>query len=386
MKQLGNYLSTLRKEKNLTQQEVADALCVSNKTISKWERDQGYPELNSLIDLANLYGLTVDELLNCEQSSTKVDTNVALNELIELNFEKKRTISIAILFIGLLIFLGLYFLTKKFEFPFFIYLGFSVISFTFISINSYKIQKYEKGYLDKLSSWVIWFISLTLFILPFLILNLNAQAITQFIATYLSETPLLYSEVADVTYYSDLTIYLTLSNYLIYLPILTAISILIGNFLNILKNKMLKLPQKKNILKPNVIAFVLFVLSFIACSIYINIPITTKQFSPEEYTVYKDQYAKTYTGFQRLYPDEFKPFKEATADDFVLLDTYINEREICETHCNIKSFNDSKNEVVYRNQSKDIVAKFSKSLIYLNIISILCIIYLLYIKFKHTKK
>lgn len=66
-KSMGTFLTELRKEKGLTQQEVADNLNVSNKTISKWERDEGYPEITMLTEIAKYYGITTDELLNGER-------------------------------------------------------------------------------------------------------------------------------------------------------------------------------------------------------------------------------------------------------------------------------------------------------------------------------
>lgn len=42
-KSIGSFLAALRKARGMTQQEVADCLNVSNKTVSKWERDEGYP-------------------------------------------------------------------------------------------------------------------------------------------------------------------------------------------------------------------------------------------------------------------------------------------------------------------------------------------------------
>ncbi len=66
-KSMGTFLTDLRKEKGLTQQEVADNLNVSNKTISKWERDEGYPEITMLTEIAKYYGITTDELLNGER-------------------------------------------------------------------------------------------------------------------------------------------------------------------------------------------------------------------------------------------------------------------------------------------------------------------------------
>ena len=59
----GSYLAALRKDAGMTQQEAADRLGVSNKTISKWENGGGLPDITVLPALAELYGVTVDEIL-----------------------------------------------------------------------------------------------------------------------------------------------------------------------------------------------------------------------------------------------------------------------------------------------------------------------------------
>lgn len=60
---LGNKLLTLRKQKGLSQEEVADILGVSRQTISKWETDQSTPDFDKIIPLCDLYEITTDELL-----------------------------------------------------------------------------------------------------------------------------------------------------------------------------------------------------------------------------------------------------------------------------------------------------------------------------------
>ncbi len=65
----GNYLATLRKNANMTQQDVADRLGVSNKTISKWESGGGFPDIVILPALAELYGVSADELLAGESAA-----------------------------------------------------------------------------------------------------------------------------------------------------------------------------------------------------------------------------------------------------------------------------------------------------------------------------
>lgn len=59
----GVYLAMLRKARGMTQQEVADRLGVSNKTVSKWESGGGFPDITVLPALAELYGVTADDIL-----------------------------------------------------------------------------------------------------------------------------------------------------------------------------------------------------------------------------------------------------------------------------------------------------------------------------------
>jgi len=66
--EIGNYISKCRKEKGITQQQLADILCVSNKAVSKWETSQGLPDTSILAALARALDTTVDSILNGEAS------------------------------------------------------------------------------------------------------------------------------------------------------------------------------------------------------------------------------------------------------------------------------------------------------------------------------
>ena len=57
-------LQELRKQKGLTQEQLAESLFVSRTAISKWESGRGYPNLDSLKDIAKFFSITVDELLS----------------------------------------------------------------------------------------------------------------------------------------------------------------------------------------------------------------------------------------------------------------------------------------------------------------------------------
>ena len=60
-------LQQLRKQKEITQEELAVAIYVSRTAISKWESGRGYPSIDSLKALSNFFGVTIDELLSGEE-------------------------------------------------------------------------------------------------------------------------------------------------------------------------------------------------------------------------------------------------------------------------------------------------------------------------------
>lgn len=67
----GEKISELRKEKGLTQKNLADLLNVTNKAVSKWECGKNFPDLALLQPLAEVLGTTVSELLDMEQPISK---------------------------------------------------------------------------------------------------------------------------------------------------------------------------------------------------------------------------------------------------------------------------------------------------------------------------
>lgn len=72
----GEVIKTLREKKGLTQKELANVLCVSDKTVSKWENKKGLPDIGILADLAKSLGVSVAELLTGE---LKDNQNVSAN-------------------------------------------------------------------------------------------------------------------------------------------------------------------------------------------------------------------------------------------------------------------------------------------------------------------
>ena len=85
---IGNFIKELRKEKNLTQKELADKLLITDRAVSKWERGLSCPDISLLDDLSNILGVSVIELLK----GRRLDKDEVINnkELIEsMNYANK---------------------------------------------------------------------------------------------------------------------------------------------------------------------------------------------------------------------------------------------------------------------------------------------------------
>ncbi|RRG01215.1 MAG: XRE family transcriptional regulator [Lactobacillus sp.] len=61
--EISDKLRHYRKQKNLTQKELADKLHLSRKTISGWENGRGYPDIKSIAQLSDIFGVSTDDLL-----------------------------------------------------------------------------------------------------------------------------------------------------------------------------------------------------------------------------------------------------------------------------------------------------------------------------------
>lgn len=91
----GAFVSELRKEKGITQKELAEMLCISDKAISKWETGNSIPDVSLLVPLAEILGVSTTELLECRrmeqpESMGKEDTDNLVKKVIELSEEERR--------------------------------------------------------------------------------------------------------------------------------------------------------------------------------------------------------------------------------------------------------------------------------------------------------
>ena len=106
MNNLGERLFKLRKDKKLSQEEVAEKLNVTRQTISKWETDQSMPDFDKVVPLCELYGITPDELfikLKEKETPKNNELVIALEEEKQHTSKKAKGIamSVVLYFLGI---------------------------------------------------------------------------------------------------------------------------------------------------------------------------------------------------------------------------------------------------------------------------------------------
>ena len=101
---VGDKILKYRKLKGYSQEDIANSLNVSRQTVSKWETNQSTPELNKIVPLCELFGITADQLLSLDNETViNKEKVVENNETVSLNHTKKKFV------IGLCISIFLYF-------------------------------------------------------------------------------------------------------------------------------------------------------------------------------------------------------------------------------------------------------------------------------------
>ena len=83
--ELANRLAELRKQKGLSQEELADKLQVSRQAISKWERGEASPDTDNLIELAKIYDVSLDELVGLSSPKEKKEEKEPAKDQIIIN-------------------------------------------------------------------------------------------------------------------------------------------------------------------------------------------------------------------------------------------------------------------------------------------------------------
>ena len=120
---IGTYLKELRKEKNLTQEQIAEKFCVSQRSVSRWENGYTMPDISILIELADYYDVDLREILNGERKANNM--NEDLKETLVMvadytNEEKKKLVNslysmiwTCIVAFGILMLINVFHLTRE---------------------------------------------------------------------------------------------------------------------------------------------------------------------------------------------------------------------------------------------------------------------------------
>lgn len=88
---IGKFISACRKEKWLTQMQLAEKLNITNRAVSKWETGKSVPDVSLMLDLCGILGITVNELLSGERITMEDYHKKAEENLMELQSKKEKT-------------------------------------------------------------------------------------------------------------------------------------------------------------------------------------------------------------------------------------------------------------------------------------------------------
>ena len=161
----GRFLQELRKEKGLTQEQLAEQMGVARRTVSRWETGSNMPDMDILIDLSDLYAVDLREILSGERKSERMDQELKETVLQVADYgneEKTRLLRrMHWLFIaglaGFAVFLVIRLLGLGTAFPYEsigdfglgIAFGMTVLGVVFTSRNVFKIREFKLRLLGK---------------------------------------------------------------------------------------------------------------------------------------------------------------------------------------------------------------------------------------------
>lgn len=81
-KSLGKIIAELRKENNMTQMDLAEKMCVTDKAVSKWERDISCPDIKTINKLAEIFNVDINILLNTKVNTKSIKTHSIINQIL----------------------------------------------------------------------------------------------------------------------------------------------------------------------------------------------------------------------------------------------------------------------------------------------------------------
>ena len=129
---IGNFIAECRKEKNMTQQELADKLGVTDRAISHWENGRRLPDYSMLNDLCDVLSISIIELFSGEKISkedyeTKAEEN--MSKLINDNYSEKKKINWIIAISVAIVYLSISIIFDIWAYSWIIWVGYSIYRF-----------------------------------------------------------------------------------------------------------------------------------------------------------------------------------------------------------------------------------------------------------------
>ena len=113
---IGKFISKLRKEKQMTQEDLAEKMGVSINAVSKWERGLSFPDVSLFKTLCSELDISIEELINGEKGNSEKDKEKAIYKTLdEKNKTKKKSLKIIVvlcIIVGLIILFGLVYYIK----------------------------------------------------------------------------------------------------------------------------------------------------------------------------------------------------------------------------------------------------------------------------------
>lgn len=100
---IGTFLKELRKEKNLTQEQLSEILGVTNRSISRWENGVNMPDLDLVIEIVNYFDVSIEEFLDGERKENMIDRKTEQTLLKVADYENQDRIKFTKRMCGLFI-------------------------------------------------------------------------------------------------------------------------------------------------------------------------------------------------------------------------------------------------------------------------------------------
>ncbi len=137
--ELGNRLKELRKNNNINQDELAEKLFVSRQTISNWENDKSYPDIQSVLLISEIFNVSLDQLLKGDVEKMER----IITEQTETDIKKMNTYAVGMLITIIALMISTPILAFTIGFWFFIPFG---MLFVILMFFSFKIESIKKEY------------------------------------------------------------------------------------------------------------------------------------------------------------------------------------------------------------------------------------------------